>query len=175
MSSINLTGTPSNEKPPREGLAIVPILIALGVIALIAVAVWQVLGSHPVGTASIEKVNAVEMPGGERVVVEMEFAMQNTTDKPLKYHSALIKLTTNQEFKDEPAPSSETPRIYQSYPALKQSTESTLKQGMIVDPGATLRGTAIVAFPVSKAAFDSRKQLDADIYFFEKPPIHAKK
>ncbi|HUS20348.1 MAG TPA: hypothetical protein VMZ25_11920 [Terriglobales bacterium] len=175
MSSINLSGTPNNQAPPREGLAIVPVLLALGVIALLAIAAWQVLAQHPVGTASIDKLNAVEMPGGERVVVEMEFSMQNTTDKPLKYHSAAIKLTTNQEFKDEPAASSEAPRIYQSYPALKQSTESPLKQGTVLDPGATLRGTAIVAFPVSKAAFDARKQIEADIYFFEKPPIHAKK
>ena len=176
-SPMHLTGPQIDEKPPREGLAIVPVLMALGVIALIGIAAYQVLAPHPVGTASIEKVNAAEMPGGDRVVVEIELALQNTTEKPLKYHSTEIKLVTppNREFKDEPAASSEAPRIYQSYPALKQSNEAPLRQGTMVDPGATLRGVVIVAFPVSKAGFDARKQIEALVYFFEKPPIQAKK
>ncbi|HUR37050.1 MAG TPA: hypothetical protein VM009_04480 [Terriglobales bacterium] len=175
-SPMHLTGPQDpNAKPEREGMAIVPILMAIGVATLVAITAFQVLGKHPVGTAFIDRVNAVEMPGGDRVVVEMELSMTNTTDKPLKYHSAEIKLTANQEFKDEPAASPEVPRIYQSYPALKQSNEPPLKQSTILEPGATLRGVVIVAFPVSKATFDARKQIEAAIYFFEKPPIHAKK
>jgi hypothetical protein len=174
-SPMHLTGPP-DAKPEREGLAFVPILMALGVLALVGITVFQVLAPHPVGTASIDKVNAVEMPTADRVVVELELSMTNTSDKPLKYHSTEIKLVTpNQEFKDEPAPAGEAPRIYQSYPALKQSNEPHLRQGTTVEPGATLRGSSIVAFPVSKAGFDARKHIEANVYFFEKPPIHAKK
>lgn len=175
-SPMHLTGPQTDEKPEREGLPFVPVLIALGVIGLIAIAGYQVFAPHPVGTASIEKLNAVEMPGGDRVVVEVELAVQNTTDKPLKYHSSEIKLLTDkEEFKDSPASSFEMPRIYQSYPALKQSSEAPLKQDTMVAPGQTVRGTAIVAFPVSKAAFDARKQIAAAVYFYDKEPIHTKK
>lgn len=162
-------------KEEREGLPIVPVLIFLGVAALIAVTAWQIMGQHPVGTLAITKANALEMPGGQRVVVEVELAIQNTTDKPLKYHSTALKLVTDQEYKDEPASYVETPRIYQSYPALKQSNEAPLKQDTIIGAGETLRGVAIVAFPVSKAAFDGRKSLDADAYFYDQSPIHTKK
>ncbi len=66
------------------------------------------------------------------------------------------------------------PRIYQSYPTLKQSSEAPLKQDTTVAPGATIRGVAIVAFPVSKAAFDARKQLGAVLYFYDKEPVFTK-
>ncbi len=174
-SPIHLTGPQDgNEKPQREGLPFVPVLLALGVIALVAITAYQVLAPHPVGTVAITKINAVEMPTGDRVVVEVELAIQNTTDKPVRYHSVEIKLVTDKEFKDVPASSFEMPRIYQSYPALKQSTEAPLKQDTIVAPGATLRGSAVVAFPVSKAAFDARKQLAAILYFYDKAPIFTK-
>ena len=173
-SPMHLTD-PASDKPEREGLPIVPVLVGLGVIALIAVTAWQIMGQHPVGTVAISKANAMEMPGGQRIVVEVELALQNTTDKPLKYHSAVIKLVTDKEYKDEPASWVELPRIYQSYPALKQSSEEALKQDLIVGPGETLRGVAIVAFPVSKTAFDSRKSLDADAYFYDHSPVHTKK
>ncbi|MEO5936256.1 MAG: hypothetical protein ABIP81_03500 [Terriglobales bacterium] len=176
-SPIHLTGPQNgNDKPERDGLAIVPILVALGIVAMVGVFAYQLLAPNPVGTVALTKANAVEMPPGDRVVVEVELAIQNTTDKPLKYHSAEIKLITdaNKEgFKDAPASSFEMPRIYQSYPALKQSTETPLKQDTIVAPGATLRGSAIVAFPVSKAAFDARQHLAATVYFNDKAPIHT--
>lgn len=177
-SPMHLTGPRNgNEIPEREGLPFVPILMAIGVIALIAVAAYQVLVPNPVGTVSIEKVNAVEMSTGDRVVVEVELAVSNITDKPLKYHSTEIKLVTDQNpkgIKDSPASTFEMPRIYQSYPSLKQSTEPPLKQDTMVAPGATIRGSAIVAFPVSKAAFDARKNLSAILYFYDKEPIFTK-
>lgn len=174
-SPMHLTGPPAG-KPEREGLAIIPILIVLLVAGLIGLMAWQLLGNHGVGTVSVTKATAVEMPPGDRVVVEVELAIQNTTDKPLKYHSTELKLTTDkQEFKDEPAPATETKRIYQSYPALKQSAEAPLQQDMLVQPGATLKGIAIVAYPVNKATFDGRKSLDATVYFFDESPIRTKK
>lgn len=174
-SPMHLSG-PDSAKPEREGLAIVPILIVLLVAGLIGVMAWQLLGSGGVGTVSITKATAVEMPPGDRIVAEIELAITNTTDKALKYHSAEMRLTTDkQEFKDEPAAATEAPRIYQSYPALKQSGESPLMQDMIVQPGATLKGVVIVAYPVNKATFDARKGLDATVYFFDQSPIRTKK
>ena len=175
-SPMHLTGPETNEPPPREGLAIVPILIALFVVGLLGLAGYTVLAPHSVGTGTIEQVNAVEMPGGDRVVVEVEVSMTNGTDKPLKYHSTEIRLVTNNgEFKDDPTPSSEVPRVYQSYPTLKHSNEAPLKQDTMVEPGATVKGVGIVAFPVNKAGFDARKQIEALIYFYDKPPIVVKK
>lgn len=175
-SPMHLSDPQHVEKPEREGLAIVPVLIVLGVIALIVVAGYSVLRPRSVGTASIEKVNAVEMPPGDRIVVEIELAMTNTTDKPLKYHSTEIKLTTaNQEFRDEPASSGEVPRIHLSYPALKQSSEAPLRQDTMVSPGATVKGVVIVAFPVKKADFDARKSLEATVFFYDQSPIRTKK
>ena len=174
-SPMHLTG-PAAGKPEREGLAIVPILIVIAVVGLIALAGYQVLGSHPVGTVTVGSANAVEMPPGDRIVVEVELAVQNTSDKPLKYHSTELKLVTDkQEFKDEPAATPELPRIYASYPALKHSTEAPLKQDMIIAPGATLRGIVIVAYPVNKATFDARKALEAAVYFYDQSPIRSKK
>lgn len=174
-SPIHLTGSDPG-KPEREGMAIVPILIVALIAGLIGVTAWQVLGQHPVGTVTITRATAVDMPPGDRVVVELELAIQNTSDRPLKYHSAELKLTTDkQEFKDEPAAATEAPRIYQSYPALKQSPESPLMQDMIVQPGATLKGIVIVAYPVNKVAFDARKGLEATVYFFDQSPIRTKK
>jgi hypothetical protein len=174
-SPMHLTG-PDPGKPEREGLAIVPVLIVIGVLGLVGVMAWQVMGQHAVGTVAITKTNAVEMPPGDRVVVELEMAIQNTTDKVLKYHSMQLKLRTDQqEFKDDPAAATEAPRIYQSYPSLKQSGEAPLQGDMLVQPGGTLKGVVIVAFPVNKATFDARKSLEATVYFYDESPIRTKK
>jgi len=175
-SPMHLSDPQHVEKPEREGLAIVPVLVVVGVLALAGLAAYSVLKPSAVATASIEKVNAVEMPPGDRVVVEIELAMTNTTDKPLKYHSTEIKLATaNQEFRDEPASSGEVPRIRQSYPALKVSDEAPLRQDTMVNPGATVKGVVIVAFPVKKADFDARKSLEAGVFFYDQSPVRTKK
>lgn len=175
-SSMHLTDAGAADQPTREGLPFVPVLIGLGVIALLGMTAYQLLAPHPVGTVVVQKATALEMPPGDRVVVEVEIALQNTSDKPLKYHSTEIKLTTNdQEFKDEPAAATEVPRIYLSYPALKQSSESPLRQDAVLTPGGTIRGVVIVAFPVNKATFDARKRLDASVYFYDQAAIHTKK
>lgn len=174
-SPIHLTG-PAEVKPEREGLPFVPVLIALLVIGLIAAFAYQMMAPNAVGTASIVKLHAIEMPPGDRVLVEVEFSIKNTSDKPLKYHSTELKLATDkEEFKDEPASSGEVPRIYASYPTLKQSNASPLRQDTMIAPGQTVQGVGIVAFPVSKAAFDGRKSFEAAVYFYDQSPIRAKK
>lgn len=175
-SPMHLSDPQHVEKPEREGLAVVPVLVVVGVLALAGLAGYSILKPSAVGTASIEKVNAVEMPPGDRIVVEIELALTNTTDKPLKYHSTEIKLATaSQEFRDEPAPSGDVARIRQSYPALKISDEAPLRQDAMVNPGATIKGVVVVAFPVKKADFDARKSLEAAVFFYDQSPIRTKK
>ncbi|HUQ49136.1 MAG TPA: hypothetical protein VM056_00320 [Terriglobales bacterium] len=174
-SPMHLTG-PQDEKPEREGLPFVPVLIALAVIGLIGITAYQVMGSHPVGAVTIEKMNAMEVPPNNRVLAEFELAIQNTTDKPLKYHSVELTLVTEKEkFKDSPASAPEVPRIYQAYPALRQSSADPLKPDTMVPAGSTLRGTVLLAFPVTKAGFDARKHVEATVFFYEESPIRTKK
>lgn len=174
-SPMHLSG-PQDEKPEREGLPFVPVLIALAVIGLVGLTVYQLMAPHPVGTVSLEMMNAMEVPPNDRVLTEFELAIQNTTDKPLKYHSTEITLVTEKDrFKDEPASAMEVPRIYQAYPALRHSTAGPLKPDTIVAPGSTLRGAVLLAFPVTKSGFDARKQVEVTVFFYEEAPIRTKK
>jgi hypothetical protein len=172
---MHLSDHDSGAPPERDGLPIIPIVIGLVVVGLVAAAAFQVLGMRPVGSAKINSINAIELPSKDRVAVEIDLSVQNTTDKPLRYHSLDVKLVTPQEtFKDEPASIVEVPRIYGAYPALRQAKSEPLKGDTVLTPGATVNGAVILAFPVTKQAFESRKSLEVTVFFYDESPIHVK-
>jgi hypothetical protein len=153
-------GTAKKNLPPARivltGVAI--IIVIGGVLALI-----QRPKSQATGT--IDDAVAVEIPGQNSVMAAINISIENEGKSPFKIHNIKVDVdTANGSFSDEPAPAMDMDRYYQALPELKRRAMDPLPAETVVAPGATLRGTIMVTFPVAPDAFASRKSLKVTVW-----------
>jgi|HubBroStandDraft_6_1064221.scaffolds.fasta_scaffold205636_2 hypothetical protein len=153
-------GTAKRNLPPA-GI----VLVCLAVVAVI-VGIFALHGRpKPQGAGSINFVSAAEVPGQGTILTAVTLTLRNTADRPLWIHTLKAQLTTadDKTFEDEAASAVDFDRYYQAFPALKESSEPPLSPEAKLPAGAEQRGTIIVAFRVTKEAFDQRKSLTVTI------------
>lgn len=153
-------GTAKKNLPPAKivliGVAI--IIVIGGVLALI-----QRPKSQATGT--IDDAVAVEIPGQNSVMAAINISIENEGKTPFKIHNIKVDVETgNGSFSDEPAPAMDMDRYYQALPELKRRAMDPLPAETVVAPGATVRGTIMVTFPVAPDAFASRKSLKVTVW-----------
>jgi hypothetical protein len=153
-------GTAKKNLPPAKivlfGVAI--IIVIGGVLALI-----QRPKSQATGT--IDDAVAVEIPGQNSVMAAINISIENEGKAPFKIHNIKVDVeTANGSFSDEPAPAMDMDRYYQALPELKRRAMDPLPAETVVAPGATVRGTIVVTFPVAPDAFAGRKSLKVTVW-----------
>lgn len=153
-------GTAKKNLPPTKilliGVAI--ILVIGGVLAL-----TQRPKSQATGT--IDDAVAVEIPGQNSVMAAINISIVNEGKAPFKIHNIKVDLEApTGNFSDEPAPAMDMDRYYQALPELKRRAMDPLPAETIVAPGATVRGTIVVTFPVAPDAFANRKSLKVTVW-----------
>ena len=131
----------------------------------------------PQGAGSVDFVTAADVPGQHMILAAITVTLRNGGDKPLWIHTVKAQLTTadDKTFDDEAASAVDLDRYFQAFPALKESSEPPLSPETKLLAGTTQRGTIIVAFKVTKEAFDRRKSLVVTIQPYDQPlPIVLK-
>jgi hypothetical protein len=151
-----------------------PAGIVLICIAAVAVIVGVVAYTHqqkPQGAGSIDFITAVEVPQQNMTMVAVTLTLHNSGDKPLWIHTLKARLTSadGNTFDDESASSVDFDRYFQAFPALKEKAQPPLPPETKLLPGTAQRGTIIVSFPVTKAAFDQRKSVTVTIQPYDQP------
>ena len=143
-----------------------------GIVAICIAAVAVIVGifafverPKPQGAGAIDFVSAAEVPGQNRVLAAITLTLRNTADKPLWIHTLKAQLTTaeGKTLEDEAASAVDLDRYTTAFPALKESSSPPLTPETKLLPGAAQKGTIIVAFKVTKEAFDQRKSLTVTI------------
>lgn len=143
-----------------------------GIVAICIAAVAIVVGifaftqrPKPQGAGAIDFVAAAEVPGQNMILAAITMTLRNRAEKPLWIHTLKAELTTadGQVFDDNAASVVDLDRYFQAFPALKESAEPPLAPETKLLAGAPLKGTIIVGFKVTKAAFDQRKSLTVSI------------
>jgi hypothetical protein len=143
-----------------------PIGIAIVILAIVVVLYFG--KAKPVATGSVSNVFAMEQPSGDRTWVGMELRLHNNTDKELEVQKGEIKLITERDtYTDQPAPRSDVARYVQAIPELKKSDAPVLASGTKIPVGGDFTGTMLVAFPVKKAEFESRKEMQIELQFYQ--------
>lgn len=158
---------------PRHTLPnVIPLLIALGVVAIVIGVLAYVFRAKPAAAGNIDSVFALQQASGTTTWVAMNITLTNTTKKPLVIQGIKSELTTNAgAWTDDAAPAVDYPRYVQAYPDLGNHTMEPLKLGARIPPGELLAGTVLVAFPTTKSDFDQRKSLSVTIYPKDNAPV----
>jgi hypothetical protein len=158
-------GTAKKNLPPVKIL-----LIGVGII-LIAWAIAAFLQRpHTSAKGSIDEVVSVEIPGQNSVMVAINVSFHNNGTKPFWIHTIKSELqTTGGNFTDDAASPVDLDRYYQAFPALKQYAIAPLQREAKIEPGAQIKGTIVVSFPITPEAFASRKLLTVTIQPYDQP------
>ena len=153
-------GTAKKNLPPAKiiliGVAI--ILVIGGILALVQRPRTQAIGS-------IDDAVAVEIPGQNSVMAAINLSIENQGKEVFKIHNIKVDLETpGGNFSDEPASAVDLDRYYQALPELKKRAMDPLAGETVIAPGATVRGTIVVSFPIAPDAFASRKSLKVTVW-----------
>jgi hypothetical protein len=156
---------------------VVPMVIALvGLAIIVGIALWT---QRPVivSTGQIDDVFAVEQQGGKSTLVAIHLTLSNSYDKPMWIRLLKAELTpeSGDPIVDEAASAVDFPRYYQAYPELAQHALDPLKAEDKIATGESRKGMIVVAFPVSKEAFEKRKGLAVDVDIYDRHPLRITK
>ncbi len=154
--------TPLTEEFDRAKWTLPPlgiVAIALGIVAVVLIALSWFDRAKPVASGSINDVGAVQVADNS-VLVAIQFTMYNTTEKPIWIKDLGARIQTDQgEFSDTAASASDFNRYFQGFPDLKIHAGEPMLVETKIPPGGRQTGTIIVSFPISKEAFDRRHSL----------------
>jgi len=153
-------GTAKRTLPPA-GI----VLICIAAVAIIVGILAFTERPKPQGAGSIDFVSAAEVPGQDMILAAITVTLRNTGKRSLWIHTLKAQLTTADDkvYDDEAASAVDLDRYYRAFPALKVSVEPPLSPETKLLAGGEQRGTIVVGFKVTKAAFDQRKSLTVSI------------
>ncbi len=153
---------------------IVPVLIALGVVAVIVAVLSFANRQKPAASGEITDVQAMETAGTPNVLVAINVKVHNTTDKKIYIKTVYGELTMPDKpepQEDEAASAVDFDRYYQGYPPLATNKIQPLVPETIIPAGQDAAGRIIVSFPISQADFDKRKSLAVKLVLYDQNPI----
>lgn len=160
-------GTARKNLPPAG-------IVAICVVVVIAIAAVYALTHrpHPHGSASIDDVVSVAVPGQDMVMVAVNVSIQNKEEKSSLIKS--IQVSTDlggNQLSDDAVPAVDAQRYAQAFPDLKQHFLNLLTTETRINAGAKIAGTVVASFPVKADAFAARKSLTVTITPYDELPI----
>ena len=160
------------DSPERSLPAIVPLAVALLIVAVAVGAVFYFFRAKPVAQGGIDHVNFSRSADQSAAMLAIQVDLRNISQKPLyiKGITATLK-TADGEWTDEAASPSDYPRYLEAYPDLKDGMLSPIAVETKLAPGAEQRGTIVVTFPVERAQFEARKELSVTIEPYDQKNI----
>jgi hypothetical protein len=152
-------GTARKNLPPAK-----IVLIAVGMVLVVVLIASFVKRAKPQGGGSLDKVTAVEIPDQGSTMVALTFTVTNGSDKILYVHDLHGTIKTDAGVLSAEAVSAvDFDRYFQIFPSLKDGTQAALSPETKIQPGETVHGTIIVAFPVTLEAFYKRNSTSVAI------------
>ncbi len=160
-------GTAKKSLPPAGIVA-----ICLAIVAAIVTGYSFTHRAHAQSSGTIDEVVTVPVPGQDMVMVAINVSLQNQEERPSWIHTiqATVDVGGN-KVSDDAAPAVDAQRYLQAFPGLKQHALDLLTSEAKINPRGTLNGTIVVSFPVTAAAFASRKSLSVTITPYNELPV----
>lgn len=153
---------------------LVPILIALALVAVVVFLVTYSNRPQPVATGSIVKVVRVDQQGATMVGVQVK--IDNKIEKLLwiKNISSELETADGSKYPDHAAPSREAARYLQAFPALQEIQSESLREELKIPSGTSFTGYTVFSYPISPDEFDKRKSLTVRIDMYDQPSLVIK-
>jgi hypothetical protein len=160
-------GTAKKNLPPIK-----IVLIAIGIVAIVAAILILIQRPHSLATGSITDVSSVDVSGQNIVMVALNVSLQNRS--ATTYWIKTIKVavdTPTGHFDDDAASAVDFDRYFQAFPALKEHALAPLIAETKIAPGAAISGTIVVSFPITADDFANRKSLSITIQPYDAIPL----
>lgn len=156
-------GTAKKNLPPAK-----IVLIAVGAVLVVVLIASFVKRAQPQGKGSLDNVAAAEIPGQDSTMAALTFTLRNTSDKILYVHSLQGRIKTSSGEQTADAVSAiDFDRYYQAFPSLKIGAQPALSPEAKIQPGQSVAGTIIVAFPVKLDAFNQRQSTSVVVWAYD--------
>ena len=163
------------DSPRRTLPAVVPLAVALVVVAVFIVGVAYIFRGKPVAQGEIDSVFASQNKDQPNSMVAIQVSLKAVGDKPLYIKSISADLKTQGDtYTDDAAAASDFDRYFQAYPDLRDHAMKPIKVEDKIQPGGEERGTVMVSFPVDKALIDARKSLTVTVQPYDQKAIVLK-
>jgi preprotein translocase subunit Sec61beta len=170
---------PISEELDRAKWTLPPILpvAAAALIVAAVIAAYTLHAAHPLAQGRILGVYAVEQADHQHVLAEVQLEVTNLTSKPLWVRQVTVQLKPVGDAPGKPpqedrgAPAPDFDRYLQAFPELAAHKMDALSSDTKIGPGQALQGMVMVAFPMSKDAFDHRQWLHVKVEPYDHLPF----
>jgi hypothetical protein len=167
------------DKPKWTLPPVVPVLIALAAVAVV-LAIFVVGTSSPKASGKILAVYAADVPDANRTMVTVQLSVQNLDKAPMWIKSIRVQLKPagqkpgDAALEDTAASASDMNRYLQAFPDLAAHKADPFPIDKKFQPGSSIEGMILVAFPVAKDAFDKRESLKVMVQPYDHEAITLK-
>lgn len=151
---------------------VAPLAIALVVVVVFIVGVAYIFRSKPVAQGQIDQAFAMQQQDNPHSMVLMQVTLRNIGDKTLYIKEIKSDIMTDQgESSDDAASAVDYGRYLQAFPDLQPYATEPLKVETKIPPGGEVKGSVMVAFPITKEQFYARKDLNVTIFPYDQKAI----
>jgi hypothetical protein len=151
---------------------VAPLIVALVVVVVFIVGVAYIFRSKPVAQGQIDQAFAMQQEDKAYSMVLMQVTLRNIGDKPLFIKEIKSDIMTDQgENADDAASAVDYSRYLQAFPDLQSYATEPLKVETKIPPGSEVKGSVMVAFPITKEQFYARKDLNVTVFPYDQKPI----
>ncbi len=150
---------------------VLPVVVALALVALVVGAVVYSSRAKPAAQGAIDDVHFSQPANMTSPMILMDVTLRNVSDKTLyiKDIKATMKTSAGDQ-SDDAASASDFDRYLQAYPDLS-GHERPLMVEMKIPPGAVQKGSVMVSLPITREQFDTRKDLVVTIEPYDQGPV----
>lgn len=152
--------------------AVAPLAAALVVVVVFIVGVGYIFRSKPIAQGQIDQAFAMQQEDKPYSMVLLQVTVRNAGDKPLFIKEIKSDIMTDQgESVDDAASAVDYSRYLQAFPDLQMYATEPLKVETKIPPGGQVKGSVMVAFPITKDQFYARKDLNVTILPYDQKAI----
>lgn len=155
---------------------VVPVLVALVAVAVI-VGFFVAGTSHPKAAGKIVGVYAADVTGSNRTIVAVQLSFENHDKAPMWIKDVRAQLKpADQKAEDKPledtaASASDLNRYLQAFPDLAVHKSDPLPIDQRIQPGGSVQGMVLFAFPVAKDGFDKKQSFKVIVDPYDHLPV----
>lgn len=152
--------------------SVAPLIVALLVVVVFIVGVAYIFRSKPIAQGQIDQAFAMQQEDQAYSMVLMQVTLRNIGDKTLYIKEIKADIMTDQgENADDAASAVDYSRYLQAFPDLQSYATEPLKVETKIAPGGAVKGSVMVAFPITKEQFYARKDLNVTIFPYDQKAI----
>jgi hypothetical protein len=151
---------------------IAPLAVALVVVVVFIVGVAYIFRSKPIAQGQIDQAFAMQQAENPYSMVLMQVTLRNVGDKALFIKEIKADIMIDQvESVDDAASAVDYARYLQAFPDLQMYATEPVKVETKIPPGGEVKGSVMVAFPITKEQFYARKALNVTILPYDQKAI----